>query len=407
MKASQKPFLSIVVPVYNEEDNVEPLYEKIRNVCKIMRKSFEVLFVDDGSNDNTFEVLSNLREIEPNLAVIRFQRNAGQTSAMAAGFEYAQGEIIISMDGDLQNDPADIPKLLEKLDDGFDLVCGWRKERHDKFWSRRVPSIIANWIIGIVTGVAIHDNGCSLKAYRSEMIKQVPLYGEMHRFIPAMSTVVGARISEIVVTHHPRQFGTSKYGLARVWKVFLDILAFKLLLSIFAQSTNPDRIDATQNSISQQNIKYNIYRISAFLSIPFLISGFFLFNTTNFIGICLMSIFASIIGIGIITGTTVAKAHREAADFSSIARFFIINCSRRPIRYFGPFSMLIVFLGCIVYVFIPSFAPIIISLGILGFYIGLFGEVISYTNAKKVNDYTVEIFLNSRNEVMGLDNNIQ
>ena len=170
MKATQKPYLSIVVPVYNEEDNVKPLYEKIRTVCNEVGKSFEVLFVDDGSNDKTFEVLSDLREEEPNLAVIRFQKNAGQTSAMAAGFQYAQGEIIISMDGDLQNDPADIPKLIEKLDDGYDLVCGWRRERHDKFWSRRVPSVIANRIIAIVTGVAIHDNGCSLKAYRSEMI---------------------------------------------------------------------------------------------------------------------------------------------------------------------------------------------------------------------------------------------
>ena len=410
MKTTHKPYLSIVVPVYNEEDNVKPLYEKIRTVCEEVGKSFEVLFVDDGSNDRTFEVLSNLRDIEPHLAVIRFQKNAGQTSAMAAGFEYAQGEIIISMDGDLQNDPADIPKLLEKLNEGYDLVCGWRKERHDKFWSRRVPSVIANWIIGIVTGVAIHDNGCSLKAYWSEMIKQVPLYGEMHRFIPAMSTVVGARISEIVVTHHPRQFGTSKYGLGRVWKVFLDILAFKLLLSIFAQSTNPDRIDSTQESISQhsqQKITYNIYRISAFLSLPFLISGFFLFSISNIIGLSLISIFASIIGIGIITVATVSKAHREAADFSTLARFFIINCSRRPIRYFGPFCTLIVLIGCIVYVFFPSIAPFFITLGILVFYIGLFGEVISYANAKKVNDYTVEIFLNSRNEVMNLENNIQ
>ncbi len=407
MKTTHKPYLSVVVPVYNEEDNVKPLYEKIRTVCEEVGKSFEVLFIDDGSNDSTFEVLSTLRDIEPNLAVIRFQKNAGQTSAMAAGFEYAQGEIIISMDGDLQNDPADIPKLLEKLNEGYDLVCGWRKERHDKFWSRRVPSVIANWIIGIVTGVAIHDNGCSLKAYRSEMIKQVPLYGEMHRFIPAMSTVVGARISEIVVTHHPRQFGTSKYGLGRVWKVFLDILAFKLLLSIFAQSTNPDRIDSKQESISHQNIKYNIYRISAFLSVPFLISGFFLFSISNIIGLSLISIFACILGIGVITGTTVSKAHKEAADFSTLARFFIIHCSRRPIRYFGPFCTLFVLIGCIVYVFFPSIAPFIITLGILVFYIGLFGEVISYANAKKVNDYIVDIFLNSRNEVMNLENNIQ
>ena len=221
MNATQKPYLSIVVPVYNEEENVRPLYEKIRAVCESIGRTYEVLFVDDGSQDNTFEVLSELRSQELHLVVIRFQENAGQTAAMAAGFEFAQGERIISMDGDLQNDPADIPQLLEKLEEDYDLVCGWRRERQDKFWTRRVPSVAANWIISKVTGVAIHDNGCSLKAYRAEVIKQVPLYGEMHRFIPAISTVVGARITEMVVKHHPRRFGTSKYGLSRIWRVIL------------------------------------------------------------------------------------------------------------------------------------------------------------------------------------------
>ena len=207
-----------MVPVYNEEDNVRPLFEKIQRVCQAIGDAYEVLFVDDGSKDKTFAVLSELSKQEPQLVVIRFQKNAGQTAAMAAGFEFAQGQRIVSMDGDLQNDPADIPKLLEKLDEGYDLVCGWRKERQDKFLTRRVPSIIANWIIGKVTGVPIHDNGCSLKAYRASVIKQVPLYGEMHRFIPAMSTIVGARITEIVVSHHPRRFGKSKYGLGRIWR---------------------------------------------------------------------------------------------------------------------------------------------------------------------------------------------
>ncbi|MXV72924.1 glycosyltransferase family 2 protein, partial [Candidatus Poribacteria bacterium] len=229
----EKPILSIVVPVYNEEDNVRPLFEKIKTVCEAIGVAYEVLFVDDGSRDKTFTVLSELSEQAPQLAVIRFQKNAGQTAAMAAGFEFARGQRIISMDGDLQNDPSDIPKLLEKLDEGYDLVCGWRKERQDKFLTRRVPSIVANWIIGKVTGVPIHDNGCSLKAYRASVIKQVSLYGEMHRFIPAMSTVAGARIAEIVVTHHPRRFGKSKYGLGRVWRVMLDIIAFKFIISVF------------------------------------------------------------------------------------------------------------------------------------------------------------------------------
>ena len=230
--------LSIVVPVYNEEDNVCPLFEKIQTVCEAIGDAYEVLFVDDGSQDNTFAVLAELSERVPQLAVIRFEKNAGQTAAMAAGFEFARGQRIISMDGDLQNDPSDIPKLLEKLDEGYDLVCGWRKERQDKFLTRRVPSIVANWIIAQVTGVRIHDNGCSLKAYRASVIKQVPLYGEMHRFIPAMSTVAGARIAEIVVSHHPRRFGKSKYGLGRVWRVMLDIIAFKFIISVFSARRN-------------------------------------------------------------------------------------------------------------------------------------------------------------------------
>ena len=263
MNATQKPYLSIVVPVYNEEENVLPLYEKIRTTCEAIGKTYEVLFVDDGSEDSTFEVLSEMWEKSSHLSVVRFQENAGQTAAMAAGFEYAQGEYIISMDGDLQNDPADIPNLLEKLDQDYDLVCGWRKERQDKFWTRRLPSIVANWIISKVTGVPIHDNGCSLKAYRAEVIKQVPLYGEMHRFIPAMSTVVGARTAEIVVKHHPRRFGTSKYGLGRIWRVGLDILAFKLILSVFAQQPNPnDSLQTEPTDRNQPTPKFNVYRIA-------------------------------------------------------------------------------------------------------------------------------------------------
>lgn len=231
-------FLSIIIPVYNEEENVVRLFEKIQAVCKNLNEKYEILFVDDGSQDSTFKVLCAIHKDSPHLRVIRFEKNAGQTAAMAAGFEFAQGLRIISLDGDLQNDPADIPKLLEKLDEGYDLICGWRKDRKDKFLTRRVPSIIANWIIGKVMGVPIHDNGCSLKAYRASIIKQVPLYGEMHRFIPAMSTLVGARIAEVVVTHHTRRFGKSKYGLGRIWRVTLDIIAFKFILSVFQQNPN-------------------------------------------------------------------------------------------------------------------------------------------------------------------------
>ena len=226
-----KPAVSIVVPVYNEEDSVLPLYRKIQEACKALRGSYEIVFVDDGSCDRTFEVLRGIHNHDARVKVLRFRKNYGQTEAMAAGFDHEKGEIIISMDGDLQNDPADIPRLLAKLEEGYDVVCGWRKERKDKLISRRIPSIAANWLIGKITGVPIHDNGCSLKAYRAVIIKNVTLYGEMHRFIPAMSTISGAWIAEIVVNHHPRRFGRSKYGIGRVWRVALDIVTVKMIIS--------------------------------------------------------------------------------------------------------------------------------------------------------------------------------
>jgi len=217
------------VPVYYEEDSVLPLYRKTRQACERLGKAYEIVFVDDGSHDGTFKVLQQIHDHDGRVKVIRFRKNYGQTAAMAAGFEHAKGEIIVSMDGDLQNDPADIPRLLGKLQEGYDVVCGWRKDRKDKLLSRRVPSVVANWLIGKITGVPIHDNGCSLKAYRASIIKNVTLYGEMHRFIPAMATIVGARIAEIVVNHHPRRFGKSKYGIGRVWRVALDIITVKLI----------------------------------------------------------------------------------------------------------------------------------------------------------------------------------
>jgi len=223
------PTITIIVPVYNEEDSVLPLYRKIREACKALEKPYEIVFVDDGSRDRTFEVLHQIHNHDGRVKVVRFRKNYGQTAAMAAGFDHAQGEVIISMDGDLQNDPADIPMLLAKLDEGYDVVCGWRKDRKDKLISRRIPSIAANWLIGKITGVPIHDNGCSLKAYRASVIKNIALYGEMHRFIPAMSTLAGARIAEIVVNHHPRRFGMSKYGIGRVWRVALDIITVKMI----------------------------------------------------------------------------------------------------------------------------------------------------------------------------------
>ena len=221
--------ISIVIPVYNEEENILPLYQSVCRACEPLGKPCEVVVVDDGSRDKTFDILKGIHQGDWRVKVIRFRKNFGQTAAMAAGFQHARGEIIVSMDGDLQNDPADIPKLLCEIEKGFDVVCGWRKNRQDKLWTRRLPSLVANWIISKVTGVKIHDNGCSLKAYRASIIKNVALYGEMHRFIPAMTTLAGAKITEIVVNHHPRRFGKSKYGLGRIWRVVLDIVTVKLV----------------------------------------------------------------------------------------------------------------------------------------------------------------------------------
>ena len=231
MNSSRKetPRLSVVVPVYNEQDCIVRLYDSLISVCDKLDFLYELVFVDDGSQDDTYPILRRLHASNRRMKVIRFRKNYGQTAAMAAGFQYAQGEIIVSMDGDLQNDPVDIPRLVKKLEEGFDVVCGWRKNRQDKLWTRRMPSMVANWLIGRITGVRIHDNGCSLKAYRGAVIKNVTLYGEMHRFIPAMATLAGARITETVVNHHPRRFGKSKYGLGRIWRVALDIITVKLI----------------------------------------------------------------------------------------------------------------------------------------------------------------------------------
>ena len=406
----EKPILSIVVPVYNEEENVRLLFEKIQAVCETIGVAYEVLFVDDGSRDETFAALSELSKQEPQLAVIRFQKNAGQTAAMAAGFEFAQGQRIVSMDGDLQNDPNDIPKLLEKLDEGYDLVCGWRKERQDKFLTRRVPSMVANWIIGKVTRVPIHDNGCSLKAYRASVIKQVPLYGEMHRFIPAMSTVAGARIAEIVVTHHPRRFGKSKYGLGRVWRVMLDIMAFKFIISVFAPLPRIQKPKRLWQQLSNVlfNPKQRVFRAAALLSFPFFVLGRILFGNTNIAAFSCFGLAIALLVLGWITEDKIRQAKQELPELGKLAHLFIFRCKRRPIRFFGPIGALLFILGSVLptapipSIFLSvlnvtetlSLSAIFITSGILVFCFGLFGELITFANAKRVKDYAVETFLN-------------
>src|SRR5689334_14391658 len=223
--------LSLIIPVYNEEKNLPLLYDSIQQALGSIKSSWEVIFVDDGSRDHSFDVLSSLVQKDPeHIRVLSFRRNFGQTAAIAAGIDHACGEIIVLLDADMQNDPADIPMLLAKLDEGYDLVSGWRRDRKDNRLTRTIPSNIANGLISWTTGVHLHDYGCTLKAYRRDALEGFRLYGEMHRFIPVFAHSVGARITEIPVSHHPRKFGVAKYGLDRTVKVVLDLVTVKFLL---------------------------------------------------------------------------------------------------------------------------------------------------------------------------------
>lgn len=223
--------LSIIVPAYNEVDNLRPLCQQIYTALNPTGWTYELVIVDDGSTDGSVECLAQLHGEDPRLKVLRFRRNFGQTAALAAGFAYAHGEVIVSLDGDLQNDPADIPRLVAKLNEGYDLVNGWRIDRQDPFLRRRLPSQIANFLISLTTHVKLHDYGCTLKAFRRDAAKSLKLYGEMHRFIPALVSDLGGRITEMPVTHHPRRRGHSKYGLTRTLWVLLDLLTVKFLSS--------------------------------------------------------------------------------------------------------------------------------------------------------------------------------
>lgn len=231
--------VSVVIPVYNEEESAELLCRRLHESLSVIGRTYEIILVDDGSSDRTWTVLGRMAEEIPHLVLIRFRRNYGQTAAMSAGFDAARGEVVVTLDADLQNDPADIPLLLNRIDEGFDVVSGWRKDRKDAFINRLLPSMIANALISRITGVALHDYGCTLKAYRRDVIKNVNLYGEMHRFIPALASWVGGTIDEVVVRHHPRQFGKSKYGISRTFRVVLDLLTVKFLLHY---STRPIHI---------------------------------------------------------------------------------------------------------------------------------------------------------------------
>ena len=231
--------VSVVVPVLNEEESLPLLHQGLTEVLSESGYSYEIIVVDDGSTDRSFGIMRDLQASDAHLRVVRFRRNYGQTAAFAAGFDRARGDVVITMDADLQNDPADIPALIAKMVEGYDVVSGWRVDRKDRFLDRRLPSILANRLIGWTTGVRIHDYGCSLKAYRRDVLADVRLYGELHRFIPALAHAAGARVTEMPVSHHPRRFGKAKYGLSRTLKVILDILAVRFLTSF---STRPIHI---------------------------------------------------------------------------------------------------------------------------------------------------------------------
>jgi glycosyltransferase involved in cell wall biosynthesis len=229
--ASAKPEVSVFLPVYNEEPNLLPLHAKLDEALKALGRTAEIIYVDDGSSDGSLNVLREIARLDERVRVVALKRNYGQTAAMAAGIDAAKGDVLIPMDADLQNDPADIIRLLDKMDEGYDVVSGWRKNRQDKMITRKIPSMIANRLISWIGGVPLHDYGCSLKAYRRESLEDVKLYGEMHRFIPIYAAWAGARVTEIPVAHHPRTMGQSKYGLSRTIKVIFDLITIKFMAS--------------------------------------------------------------------------------------------------------------------------------------------------------------------------------
>jgi glycosyltransferase involved in cell wall biosynthesis len=231
--------VSVVIPIFNEEENISSLYQALKAVMEGMKSAYEVIFVDDGSDDGSGDILQSLAQDDKRIKVIQFRKNFGQTAALVAGVEHARGEIIITMDGDGQNDPGDIPRLLERLDEGYDVASGWRKNRKDPLLNKRFPSAMANKLISWLTKVKLHDYGCTLKAYRRDILKDVRLYGEMHRFIPAYASWVGARITELEVAHHPRRHGKSKYGLSRTSSIILDLIT---ILFLQRYSTKPIRL---------------------------------------------------------------------------------------------------------------------------------------------------------------------
>jgi glycosyltransferase involved in cell wall biosynthesis len=296
--------LSIVIPVYNEQENVGLLHDKLRKALDPLRLEYEILFVDDGSTDGTLAALERIQASDSHVMMLSLRRNFGQTAAFAAGFDFARGDVVVTMDGDLQNDPADIPKLLELMKDN-DLVSGWRKRRKDPFFRRRLPSVMANWLISKVTGVKLHDYGCSLKAYRREVIKNLRLYGEMHRFIPAVASWYGVRVAEVETIHHPRVHGESKYGISRTVKVVLDLITVKFLQSF---STKPIQFFGPVGVASG----FLGFLILAYLSVDKLVSGSSIGGRPLLLlGALLVIVGIQLIGMGLL-GEMLVRVYHES-----------------------------------------------------------------------------------------------
>jgi glycosyltransferase involved in cell wall biosynthesis len=282
----KSPEISVVIPVYNEEDNIALLYSKLTASLEEMGRTWEAILIDDGSSDQSYRKLRDIAVNDSRIKVVRFVRNFGQTAALAAGIDHATGDVIIPMDADLQNDPADFKRLLEKLDEGYDVVSGWRKDRKDELFLRLIPSWTANRIISYISGVNLHDYGCSLKAYRKEVIKDVRLYGEMHRFVPIYATWLGAKVAEIPVNHYARQFGQSKYGISRTFKVVLDLITVKFMAKYF---TKPIYVFGTAGFMSwilsfavfgwMVVLKYFYHTSFIETPLPVLVAMFFLMGT--------------------------------------------------------------------------------------------------------------------------------
>jgi glycosyltransferase involved in cell wall biosynthesis len=313
------PEISIVIPLLNEAENVRPLYGELKSAMKEIGRPWEVIFVDDGSSDGTVKVLAELHGQEEGICVVKLRRNFGQTAAMTAGFNHARGDIIVCLDGDLQNDPRDIGRLVNKLAEGYDVVSGWRANRQDGFWLRKLPSQIANWLISRTTGTYLHDYGCSLKAYRADMIRELRLYGEMHRFIPALIGGNGARITELQVNHSPRRHGKSKYGISRTVRVILDLLTVKFLLSFL---TKPLQIFGFIGLLS-----FSIgMMICFYLAVMKIFAGYGLAERP----LLLLGVFLGIVGMQFICMGILAEIQTRSYHESSEKRTYSIREVLRP-----------------------------------------------------------------------------